>query len=51
MVILAFLERSYKIVFESIKCVLSKYEIFMGKGYDYGDLFHLSLHDDRVIML
>jgi hypothetical protein len=36
----------YKIIFESKKCVLSKYEIFVGKGYDCGGLFRLSLHDD-----
>ena len=36
----------YKIVFESNKCILSKYRTFVGKGYDYGCLFRLSLHDD-----
>jgi hypothetical protein len=36
----------YNIVFESNKCVLSKYKTFVGKGYDCGGLFHLSLHDD-----
>jgi len=36
----------YKIVFESNKYVLSKYETFIGKGYDCGGLFRLSLHDD-----
>jgi hypothetical protein len=35
----------YKIVFESNKCILSKYETFVGKGYDSGGLFRLSLHD------
>jgi len=35
----------YKIVFESNKCVLSKYGTFVGKGY-CGGLFRLSLHDD-----
>jgi hypothetical protein len=35
----------YKLVFESNKCILSKYEIFIRKGYDSGGLFHLSLHD------
>ena len=35
----------YKLVFESNKCILSKYGTFVGKGYDSGDLFHLSLHD------
>jgi hypothetical protein len=37
----------YKLVFESNKCILSKYETFVGKGYDSGGLFHLSLHDVR----
>ena len=36
----------YKIVFESNKSVLSKYGTFVGKGYDCGGLFRLSLHDD-----
>jgi len=36
----------YKIVFELNKCVLSKYGTFVGKGYDCGGLFRLSLHDD-----
>ena len=36
----------YKIVFESNKCVLSKYGTFVSKGYEYGGLFRLSLHDD-----
>jgi hypothetical protein len=35
----------YKLVFESNKCILSKYGTFVGKGYDSGGLFHLSLHD------
>jgi hypothetical protein len=35
----------YKIVFEANKCVLSKYETFVGKDYDCRDLFRLSLHD------
>jgi hypothetical protein len=34
----------YKLVFESNKCILSKYGTFVRKGYDSGDLFHLSLH-------
>jgi hypothetical protein len=33
----------FKLVFESNKCVLSKYENFIGKGYDSGGLFRLSL--------
>ena len=32
----------YKLVFESNKCILSKYGTFVGKGYDSGGL---SLHD------
>jgi hypothetical protein len=35
----------YKSVFESNKCILSKYGTFVGKGYDNEDLFHLYLHD------
>jgi hypothetical protein len=35
----------YKLVFESNKCMLSKYGTFVGKGYDSGGLFRLSLHD------
>jgi hypothetical protein len=35
----------YKLVFESNKCILSKYGTFIGKGYDSGGLFRLSLHD------
>jgi hypothetical protein len=31
----------YKLVFESNKCILSKYGTFVGKGYDSGDLFRL----------
>jgi hypothetical protein len=35
----------YKLVFESNKCILSKYGTSVGKGYDSGGLFRLSLHD------
>jgi hypothetical protein len=35
----------YKLVFESNKCILSKYGTFVGKSYDSGGLFRLSLHD------
>jgi hypothetical protein len=35
----------YKLVFESNRCILSKYGTFVGKGYDSGGLFRLSLHD------
>jgi hypothetical protein len=33
----------FKLVFESNKCVLSKYANFVGKGYESGGLFRLSL--------
>jgi hypothetical protein len=39
----------YKLVFESNKCILSKYETFVGKCYDNGGLFRLSLHMMCVI--
>jgi hypothetical protein len=35
----------YKIVLESNKCVVSRYGTFVGKGYDCGGLFRLSLLD------
>jgi hypothetical protein len=35
----------YKLVFESNKCVVSKYDTFVGKGYKSGGLFRLSLVD------
>jgi hypothetical protein len=35
----------YKLVFESNKCIISKYGTFVGKGYDSGSLFRLFLHD------
>jgi hypothetical protein len=35
----------YKVVLESNKCVMLKHDTFVGKGYDCGGLFHLSLHD------
>ena len=35
----------YKLVFESNKCVLSKYGTFVGKSYKSGGLFRLSLTD------
>jgi hypothetical protein len=38
----------YKLVFESNKCILSKYGTFVGKGYDSGGLFRLSLHGKSV---
>jgi hypothetical protein len=36
----------YKLVFESNKCILSKFGTFVGKGYDSGGLFRFSLSDD-----
>ena len=36
----------FKIVLESNKCVVSSHGIFVGKGYDCGGLFRLSLLDD-----
>jgi hypothetical protein len=36
----------FKLVFKSNKCVLSKYGNFVGKGYESGDLFRLSLSED-----
>jgi hypothetical protein len=35
----------YKVVLESNKCVVSKHGTFVGKGYDCGGLFRLSLQD------
>jgi hypothetical protein len=35
----------YKVVFESNKSVVSRQGTFVGKGYDCGGLFHLSLMD------
>jgi hypothetical protein len=35
----------YKLVCESNKCVVSKYDIFVGKGYESEGLFRLSLVD------
>nr|BAB03249.1 polyprotein [Oryza sativa] len=35
----------FRLVFESNKCVVSKYETFVGKGYDSGGLFRFSLND------
>jgi hypothetical protein len=35
----------YKIILESNKCVVSRHDTFIGKRYDYGGLFHLSLLD------
>ena len=35
----------FKLVFESNKCILSKFETFIGKGYESGCLFRFSLSD------
>jgi hypothetical protein len=35
----------FKLVFESNKCVVSKFGTFIGKGYERGGLFRLSLVD------
>jgi hypothetical protein len=37
-----------KLVFESNKCVLLKFGIFIGKGYESGGLFHLSFCESTV---
>jgi hypothetical protein len=39
------MSRCYKLVFESNKCILSKYGIFVVKCYDSGGLFCLSFDD------
>jgi hypothetical protein len=36
----------FRLVFESNKCVLSKYGNFVGKGYESGSLFRLSLSEE-----
>jgi hypothetical protein len=38
----------YKLVFESNKCVLSKFGTFIGKGCESGGLFRLSLCENTV---
>jgi hypothetical protein len=38
----------YKLVFESNKCILSKYGTFVGKGYESRGMFRLSLTDACV---
>ena len=35
----------FKLVFESNKLVVTKYGLFVGKGYESGGMFHLSLVD------
>jgi hypothetical protein len=39
---------SYELVFESNKCDLSKFGTFIGKGYESGGLFRLSLCENNV---
>ena len=41
----------YKLVFESNKCILSKYGTFIGKGYESGGLFRLSLSNACFISM
>jgi hypothetical protein len=36
----------FKLVFEANKFIVSKFGLFVGKGYDSGDLFHLSVIGD-----
>ena len=36
----------YKLVFESNKFIISKFGLFIGKGYNSGGLFRLSILDD-----
>jgi hypothetical protein len=36
----------FKLVFESNKFIVSKFGLFIGKGYDSGGLFRLSVIDD-----
>jgi hypothetical protein len=36
----------FKLVFESNKCILSKYGNIVGKGNECGGLFHFSLSDE-----
>jgi hypothetical protein len=37
----------FKLVFESNKCIISKFGTFVGKGYDSGGLFRFSLSFDN----
>jgi hypothetical protein len=39
------LKDGFKLVIESTKFALSKYEIFVGKGYECRDMFSFSLED------
>jgi hypothetical protein len=40
----------FKLVFESNKCIISKFGTFVGKGYDSGGLFHFSLSFDNNVV-
>jgi hypothetical protein len=40
----------FKLVFESNKCIISKFGTFVGKGYDSGGLFRLSLSFDNNVV-
>jgi hypothetical protein len=40
----------FKLVFESNKCIISKFGTFVGKGYDSGGLFHFPLLFDYNIV-
>jgi hypothetical protein len=40
----------FKLVFESNKCIISKFGTFVGKGYDSGGLFCFSLSFDNNVV-
>jgi hypothetical protein len=40
----------FKLVFESNKCIISKFDTFAGKGYDSGGLFRFSLLFDNNVV-
>jgi hypothetical protein len=40
----------FKLVFESNKCIISKFGTFVGKGYDSGGLFRFSLLFDNNVV-
>jgi transposase InsO family protein len=40
----------FKLVFESDKCIISKFGTFVEKGYDSGGLFHFSLSFDNNVV-
>jgi hypothetical protein len=45
LLVLFFCRDVYKVFFESNKCVVLRHGTFVGKGYDCGGLFRLSLMD------